>query len=79
MKYSITNNTSPKDAIKITGITKDILFEILNDVADAARAFWINKANKDRSHLRNDYINAIQPVNIGKRTWTISLLRNFPQ
>ncbi|OGD36836.1 hypothetical protein A2V94_07040 [Candidatus Atribacteria bacterium RBG_16_35_8] len=78
MKYSITNNTSPKDAIKITGITKDILFEILNDVADAARAFWINKANKDRSHLRNDYINAIQPVNIGKRTWTISLLGEVP-
>lgn len=55
-------------------LTKDVVESILDNVAQAARAHWIKLAKEDKSHLKVDYLQAIQPIEVGKHTRTISLL-----
>lgn len=61
-------------AHQMSFVTKDVLYGIMDNVAASARNHWIKLAKEDTSHLRTDYLRAIQPVDIGKNTWTIALV-----
>ena len=72
MNFNLKNMFSPD---QLALITEDVLYGILGNVADSARMHWINLAKGDSSHLRNDYLHAIQPVGRRRRgVFTITLV-----
>jgi len=76
MDFRITKEAFTEQQLEV--LSKDVLDGILDNVAQSARNHWINIAKKDTSHLRTEYLHAIQPIDAGKSTWTISLLGEIP-
>lgn len=72
MDFNITRENFSVE--ELSGLTTGVVSSILDDVAQSARAYWIKLAKEDKSHLKVDYLQAIQPIDVGKRTRTISLV-----
>lgn len=72
MDFRIDRNTFNLDQLAL--LTRNAVSEILDNVATSARNHWIKIAKEDNSHLKNDYLRAIQPVQAGKNVWTVTLL-----
>ena len=52
--------------------------QVLSNLADGARAYWIQLAGQKLNTSRRDYINGIQKVNIKGLTATIELVGSMP-
>ena len=62
------------DVSQLMLLTRNAITTVLDGVASSAWNHWVKIAKEDNSHLKNDYVNSIQPVQAGKNVWTITLL-----
>lgn len=76
MDFTIDRDKYTEDQFK--RLPKEVVASILDDVMHSGRNHWINLAKEDDSHLKYDYLQAIQPVDVGKNTWTVSLIGEVP-
>jgi len=59
-------------------LNKQAIQNIVRDIASAARTYWIQLAQKDKSSFADDYVRGIQAVKYNRNTAIITLLGEVP-